>query len=224
MRSAARGMRNNTNHKSRITRYALAKRKERKIGSGIYYVPLLALIVPFILSSCHEQYTPKLRGYERIDFPKRNYHKQEVEGCNYGFELADFAFIKPDPYPGAEACWHNVHFPSFGATLHLSYKKIGSRPELFKLINDSRTMVYKHVMKADEIIENYISQQGKHGIFYELNGNTATNAQFYVTDSTSHFLRGSLYFTEKTSEDSLAPSLHFLKIEMLHMIQTLHWD
>jgi gliding motility-associated lipoprotein GldD len=78
-------------------------------------------------------------------------------------------------------------------------------------------------MKADEIFENYISRPGKYGIFYELDGNTATNAQFYITDSTKHFLRGSLYFNAATNQDSIAPVLAYLKKDMLRLIETLEW-
>jgi gliding motility-associated lipoprotein GldD len=128
-----------------------------------------------------------------------------------------------DTFPNAEPCWYNINYKPFNATLHLSYKPVICRDTLFKLLNDSRTMVYKHTMKADEIIENYISKPTKYGIFYELNGNTATNAQFFVTDSTKHFLRGSLYFNTATNQDSIEPVLKFLKADVLKMIQSLEW-
>jgi gliding motility-associated lipoprotein GldD len=78
-------------------------------------------------------------------------------------------------------------------------------------------------MRADQIIENYINTPNFHGIYYELEGSTATNVQFYITDSTSHFLRGSLYFNSKTNQDSIAPVLKFLKADILHLIETVEW-
>lgn len=175
------------------------------------------------LVSCGEQPIPKPRAYPRIELPKPVYQRTVLPECNYSFELADFAIVKPDPYPTAEECWYNVHYPKFKATLHLSYRPIKNREDLFKVINDSREMVYKHVMRADEIIENYINSNDLHGIYYELGGNTATNAQFYVTDSTHHFLRGSLYFNVKTEADSVEPVLTFLKKDMLHLLETVRW-
>lgn len=168
--------------------------------------------------------TPRPRGYERIDFPKKEYKHIKLENCNYSFDMPVYAELKPDPYPAAEECWYNVNYLPFGATLHLSYRKINNRDELFKLLNDSREMVFKHVMHADQIVENYINTDRFRGIFYELDGSTATNAQFYVTDSTEHFLRGSLYFNSKTNQDSIAPVLKFLKADMLKMVETLHWE
>lgn len=184
---------------------------------------VLFLLIIITLSACNDAYTPKPRGYQRIDFPAKNYHKQLVEGCHYELEIPEYAYLHRDPYPTAEECWYNIIFPTFNATLHLSYLDIKDRKQLFKLIGDSRELVFKHVIKADEIIENYISTPAGKGIFYELEGNTATNAQFYITDSTSHFLRGSLYFNVRTNLDSITPSLNYLKKDMLNMVQTLRW-
>jgi len=189
---------------------------------GFYRIFLYCLF--FTLVSCGENYTPKPRAYQRIIFPERKYEICNVVQCNYSFEIPVYANIKRDPYPGADTCWYNVHFRPLNATLHLSYMKVQNREQLFKYIDDSRTMVYKHVMKAEEIVENYISANNLHGIFYELDGNTATNVQFYVTDSTTNFLRGSLYFNENTKSDSVAPVLAFLKQDILHLIKTIKWE
>lgn len=183
----------------------------------------LGIIFIIIFSSCaNEVMIPKPKGYQRIDLPQKKYYKS-INPCNYTMDVPEYATVEIDKYPNAEPCWYNVQYKNFNATLHLSYKTICNRDSLFKLLNDSRMMVYKHSMKADEIIENYISKPGKNGIFYELDGSTATNAQFFITDSTTHFLRGSLYFNSTTNQDSIAPVLAFLKIDMLRLIESLEW-
>ncbi len=186
---------------------------------NLFYVLALSLFF-----SCGDKtFVPKPRGFERIEFPEHVYKKYWLDNCHYGFDLPIYAEVKADPYPLAEECWNNINYLPFGATLHLSYRNIKNRDDLFKMLNDSREMVYKHVMRADEIVENYISTEHFHGIFYELDGSTATNAQFYVTDSTQHFLRGSLYFNSRTNQDSIAPVLNFLKVDMIHLIESLEW-
>jgi len=187
-------------------------------------ISLLFLLSLIFACSDDQQTTPRARGFQRIDLPQKSYTRFTLENCNYSFELPAYAEVKPDPYPSAEECWYNVYYKPFGATLHLSYRKVKDRKDLFKLLNDSREMVFKHVMKADQIVENYINTNQVQGIFYELDGSTATNAQFYVTDSTSHFLRGSLYFNGKTNQDSIAPVLKFIKTDMLKLIETLQWE
>jgi gliding motility-associated lipoprotein GldD len=186
-------------------------------------LPIIAFL--FLIFSCSgdENSTPRPKGYSRLDFPKRVNQKYELDKCNYSFEQPNYVAVQLDPYPNAEECWYNVQYLPFGATLHLSYKHIKNRDELFLLLNDSREMVFKHVMRADQIIENYINTPQFHGIFYELDGSTATNAQFYVTDSTHHFLRGSLYFNSRTNQDSIAPVLAHLKKDVIHLINTLEW-
>ncbi|MCE2740936.1 MAG: gliding motility lipoprotein GldD [Sphingobacteriales bacterium] len=184
------------------------------------------LISFIVLVSCssENQTTPRPRGFQRIDYPNKEYDRFYLDACHYSFELPKYGMVKADPYPAAEECWYNIYYKPFGATLHLSYRTIKNRADLFKLLNDSREMVFKHVMRADQIIENYINKPNYHGIYYELDGSTATNAQFYVTDSTQHFLRGSLYFNTRTNQDSIAPVLKFLKADMLRLIETLNWE
>jgi gliding motility-associated lipoprotein GldD len=47
--------------------------------------------------------------------------------------------------------------------------------------------------------------------FIKLDGNAATNSQFYVTDSTRHFVTGSVYFTCKPNFDSIMPAASYIK-------------
>lgn len=184
----------------------------------------LAVMALLLLYSCsNNNFTPKPKGYPRIIFPKRNAIKVEVAKCNYSIEIADYCKFKPDPYPKPDECWYNVYYLPFNATLHLSYKPVKNREHLFKMLEDANTMVFKHVMKADEIRENYIIRPGKYGILYELDGSTATHTQFYVTDSTRHFLRGSVYFNVRTETDSVAPVVEFLKNDVLKIIGSLTW-
>jgi gliding motility-associated lipoprotein GldD len=58
---------------------------------------------------------------------------------------------------------------------------------------------------------------------FEIEGNAASNLQFYLTDSTHNFIRGALYFYAKPNYDSLAPVIDFLKKDVEHMITTFKW-
>jgi hypothetical protein len=44
-----------------------------------------------------------------------------------------------------------------------------------------------------------------------------------VTDSTKHYLRGSLYFDAEPNPDSLAPVVEFFRNDIIHLIETLKW-
>ena len=203
-------------------------RKLRKINDDVRFLifdlRIVTLIfLSFFILSCQSDYTPKPRGFERIEFPKKAY-KHYVSECGYSCDIPVYSNVFPDEYPGADKCWYNLVFEPFSATLHLSYKPIKNQEDLIKMTEDSRTLVYKHTIKADEIYETFISNQYLHGMLYELSGNTATNFQFYVSDSAHHYLRGALYFNVKTNNDSVAPVLSFIKYDVIKMIESLRWN
>ena len=130
-------------------------------------------------------------------------------------------------------CWLNIEFPQFKGTLHLSYfnmtenNQLGNRNRLEKYLEDSRSLAYKHTIKAHSINEEKI-ERGKdhiHGIIYQIDGlNTASSIQFFLTDSTKHFVRGALYFNVAPRNDSLAPVISFVKSDIYHLIETFNWS
>lgn len=190
-------------------------------GFPALIVGLLGLSVLFV--ACEDDYTPKPRGFQRIEFPKDKTYSDYSSDCGFSMKIPSYVTVEPDHHPSAEKCWYNVNYGPFGATLHLSYKSFANDTELMKLTEDARTLVYKHTIKADEIYETQIGNAYMQGMLYELSGNTASNFQFYVMDSTHHFLRGALYFNTKTDNDSVAPVLTYLKTDIVEMLESLRW-
>lgn len=182
--------------------------------------PLL-LILAFALTCCSE-YVPKPRGYYRIDLPKEvNYATFDEEGYPYKFEYSDFGTVKP--VTQNDSFWVDVLYPKLNAKLYCSYKPI--RGNFQEIAEDSRTFVYKHIVKADDITEQpYENAEHRiYGLLYELKGNTASNIQFILTDSSKHFFRGSLYFASSPNKDSIQPVLNFIRKDIIHIIETLEW-
>jgi gliding motility-associated lipoprotein GldD len=180
----------------------------------------------FTLLSCNSIYTPKPRGYFRIDFPAHTYQSFSRPDFPYSFEypvygniIRDTTFFgdKPEnPY------WINVDFPRFHARIYISYKKVEGNFD--KLREDAYKMTYKHTYKASSIEDSLISTPlNVHGIFFNVGGNAATAKQFFVSDSTKHFLRGALYFDVTPNSDSLNIVNAFLQEDMNHLINTLRW-
>lgn len=195
--------------------------KTRRIGWGLA-VLLLAV------AACNSDYTPKPRGYFKIDFPQKAYQTFNQPGYPYTFEypvygqvIKDTTFFdqKPEnPY------WININFPQFHGKIHISYKEIG-RNKFDSLVNDAFTLSYKqHTYKASAIEpQAFTTPNGVEGVYFSLKGNTATANQFFATDSVKHFLRGALYFDATPNEDSLQPVNNFLKQDLQHLINTLQW-
>lgn len=180
----------------------------------------------FLLTACNSVYSPKPRGYFRIDFPAHAYQAFDRPEFPYSFEypvygniIRDTAFFgdKPEnPY------WINVDFPRFHARIYISYKEVNGNFD--KLREDAYKMTYKHTYKASSIEDSLISTPlGVHGIFFNVGGNAATAKQFFVSDSTRHFLRGALYFDTTPNSDSLGIVNNFLQADMFHLINTLKW-
>jgi gliding motility-associated lipoprotein GldD len=182
------------------------------------------ILFAFLVFSCHDaNYSPKPRGYFRIDFPKKEYKLYEGGNCPFKFEYPEYASVDIDSDRDAQPCWLNVQFRSLNGTLHLSYKEI--KENLYKYTEDSRSLTDRHMLKASAIDETPIKNISKHlyGLKYNIEGNTASAVQFYITDSVHHFLRGSLYFNLPPQIDSLEPVIRFVESDIDHLINTFSW-
>ena len=91
-------------------------------------------------------------------------------------------------------------------------------------MNDAFNMTNKHTVKASAIDDSLISTPNNiHGMFFKVNGDVATANQFFLTDSTTHFLRGALYFETTPNQDSLRPVNDFLVTDIQHLIASFKW-
>lgn len=188
------------------------------------------LIILLIATSCKESYTPKRPGYFRIDFPtERIYTSYDCSDCPFTFEYPKYGQIQKDSNNVEEMhshpCWFNVIFPEYKGKIYLSYTKIDNANPLDKLIKDSYKLTFKHTVKADYIDETPVrgKQPNVSGIMYDVGGNAASGVQFYITDSSKHFLRGSLYFYAAPNADSIAPSVQYFRKDVQHIIESIKW-
>lgn len=187
--------------------------------------------VLFILTlSCNEKYTPKPRGFFRIDFPEKRYHTISNE-YPYQFEIADYSSIQQDPRNPNKKYWINISVPQNKAEIHLSYYSLGGTANsdnyrLAEFIEESRTLAYKHTIKASAIQERIYVNPGEkvYGTIYDIAGNAASPMQFFLTDSTTHFLRGALYIRATPNIDSLLPVIDFLETDIVRLIETTNWN
>jgi len=155
--------------------------------------------------------------------PERKYQVFD-SSFPYSFEYPVYAGISPDSSKMAEPYWINLEYQQFHATLHLSYKMIDGN--LAQYLNDAHTLVNKHIPKANAITQREFVDRANHvyGLVYDIRGaDAASSCQFYLTDSISKFVRGALYFSIVPNNDSLAPVIDFIKVDLEHMINTFRW-
>jgi len=191
---------------------------------------LLFLIFSVIAGGCREVPVPKPKGYFRIDLPERNYTMindsiTKSRNLPLSFEYPSYGNLSFEQDSNSEPGWFNIDFKAYKAKIYLTYIDIKNDLEIL-MEQTYKINVKNHIIKADAINEQIINKPENriYGIFYDLQGNTATAVQFFVTDSTRHYLRGSLYFASEPNPDSLAPVIGFFRKDMLHLIETLKWN
>ncbi len=191
------------------------------------FTKYIAFLGVLFTIACNSDYNPKPKGYFKIDFPEKKYQVFDQPGYPYLFEYPVYAKVVKDSSFFGEATenpwWINIDFPQFNGTIHVSYKEIGKN-KFDKLVNDAFTMTNKHTLKAYSIDDSLMETPNNiHGMFFKVGGNVATASQFFVTDTTRHFLRGALYFDATPNEDSLGIVNAFVLDDMKHMINTFRW-
>jgi gliding motility-associated lipoprotein GldD len=194
-----------------------------RIKSMRKYICFLPAFYLLFFISCKQNYIPKPHGYFRIAFQEKTYHQLDSAALPYKFDIPGYSKAVPDNDRLAEPSWINLKVPAHKAEINISYKKVDKN--LAQLLEDSRTLAYKHSVKADAINERvFVNPEKKvYGTIYMIDGNAASPLQFYLTDSTKNFLRGALYIREVPNIDSLRPVIDFLTPDVIRLIETTEW-
>src|SRR5687768_4810247 len=86
-------------------------------------------LVPFLFS-CDPEYTPKPKGYNRIDLPTAKYQALQ-EKHPYTFEYSAYAKILRDSSRLTEPHWINVYYPQHQANVQITYKALNKNEKAF---------------------------------------------------------------------------------------------
>ncbi|MCR5050523.1 MAG: gliding motility lipoprotein GldD [Paludibacteraceae bacterium] len=194
---------------------------------GIIGVACLLFAVTWTLESCNKASAPKPYGYFRITTPDTAYlpfreSAQEYKNYPYTFALSKNAIVRQRKEPG-EQYWINIWYPAFDATIHCSYKPV--KRNLRELTDDALNFVYRNASHASAIPEREYNhpEADVYGVLFDLEGNTASSCQFFITDSTHHFFRASVYCNCQPNADSLAPVYDYLRKDVIRMVESFQW-
>ena len=179
---------------------------------------LLSVVFLFFYS-CQDEVVIKPKAQLRLDYPIANY--EEIKGVfPYQFQKNKLAKLVSKKNNAL-----NLYYPNMKATLYLTYQKVKGN-NIDSLLKDAQKLAYDHVVKAESIPEQpFINKEANvFGMFYMINGNAATQAEFYTTDSLEHFLNGALYFEAKPNFDSIYPAVVYLRNDMRVLMETLQWN
>ena len=192
--------------------------KQKPKNMKVWALPLIVLG----LASCESNWLPKPTGYNKIDLPNHSFDSLSGD-YPYRLEFSKASSVEADTFNLSDKAWINLNYKDFGAKIHLTYKKIGvGGPDFETLSSDAFKLTAKHQIKAYGIEEGVlVTPNGYTAVVAELTGEVPTQFQFFVTDSTDHFLRGALYFNTAMKNDSLAPIIEYIKIDMTHLMNSV---
>ena len=170
--------------------------------------------------ACQDDPKPKPKGFLSLNYPKASYQRIDLN-CPFSFDKNTFAEIAPSR--NRIPCWFNLNYKAMNGSIYITYQQVNNN--LDSLLMDAQKLPLQHTIKADAI-EGDIYTNDLHktyGMFYEVEGDAASQAQFYLTDSTQHFITGSVYFNRVPNYDSLVPAAAYLKKDIRHLMESLTW-
>lgn len=179
---------------------------------------LIILFSIFLISCGGEETLPKPKGYLSLQYPNKTYKKLEVKRP-YSFDVAKNSKITEQPKQ-----WLKIEYPTLKASVNITYRPV--KNNLRELLMEAEKLVFEHTIKAEQISSNNFenSENKVFGSMYNITGNSASQVQFHATDSTKHFLKGSLFFYTKPNYDSILPAVDYIKKDMIRIMETLKWN
>lgn len=178
------------------------------------------ILVTLLFTSCEENVQPKPKAYLALEYPTAKYTNLKTN-CPYTFEINNLTKIRTSK--SGNPCWLDVLYPEMNGTIFITYRPV--KDNLRSLLIDAQKLPLEHTSKADEIEgDTYTNKKHKtYGTFYQVKGNAASQAQFYLTDSTNHFLTGSIYFNVRPNFDSIVPAANYLEQDIKHLMESVRW-
>jgi gliding motility-associated lipoprotein GldD len=177
------------------------------------------LLFSSVFFSCEENTLPKPSAFLRLEYPEATHNFHQNRG-RFSFFYNSNAIVVEK----RNRDWIDLKYPFLKATLVLTYSPV--KKNLRALLQDAEKLTFKHAIKADDIqsvpYENITNEV--YGKMYEVYGNTATQIQFYATDSVANFITGALYFYARPNYDSLYPAVAHLRKDIIHLMETLVWE
>jgi gliding motility-associated lipoprotein GldD len=170
-----------------------------------------------VLGACNEQTPiPKPKAQIRLEYPQGEL--ATLETANFIINYNNLANPKEN-----KDLAYTLEYPEMKGAIFLSYRKLNN--DLDKRTRDAKRLSYEHAVKAHNIVEQpFLNPDAKvYGSLFEVQGDAASQTQFFVTDSTDHFLTGSVYFYTKPNYDSILPAAAYLQNDIRNIMETLRW-
>lgn len=172
---------------------------------------------------------PKPRTFPRILYPERVLNRLTPPDCPFSFSFPNYAKVEQktlffDEAP-AHPCWFDLYIPAFDGRLHFSYYPLKGKKDWEEKRKQAFDLVGFHNKKASNIIEHPIDKvEDIGGMAFEINGPAASPYQFFLSDSSQHFVRAALYFNTQARPDSMRPIVQYVVEDIQQLIAGFKWE
>lgn len=180
-----------------------------------------AFIASVLLTNCTDPPYPKPHGYPRLNLPEKGYTKWS-SNCYFNFKrgiATEIEYVNQK-----DSCYFNISYPTLNGKIHCSYLSVNGH--LKEIIDQEYKLREKHNQFSTSVQERVYHDDNKkvNALIFNISGTqAATPLQFFITDSTDHFFRGTLYFNTTPNNDSLATAIEFIKVDVDTIIESFEW-
>lgn len=191
------------------------KNNSTSFSKTSFFLFLVSCFFSFL--SCNDDLLPKPKAYLSLKYPKKKYKTLDLKRP-YTFKILENVITEDEPNN-----WLKIKYPHLKASIDITYRPV--KNNLKEFLTEAEKLVFKHAVKAEQIVpKDFVNPKKRvFGSLYKITGNAASNLQFHVTDSTNHFIKGSLYFYAKPNYDSILPAVAYVKEDILKLVETLEW-
>ena len=182
----------------------------------------LLLIFFTLFFSCVESNLPKQSAFLRIEFPEPNYIAlKEIKipiDFYYNLSAANINVINPEKF--------SLNYPKMNLVVDISLNEITKAEDLENKFRDFSLTLETHSKKSNGMfVREYEDVDNRvYAKIFEMRGDVASPIQFYLTDSISNFINGSLNLKFKSKYDSIFPTIQYVKNDILVLVESLNWS
>lgn len=184
------------------------------------FINSLSLII--ILSCNDSAILPKQNAFLRIEFEEPNY------------KIYNQSDAFPDFYYNSNSVTLNstnknsllLNYNKLGINLDLKFNKLNDGLDLINIENDFKMLLETHSKRSNGVLMREYENIDKlvFGKLYELQGDVASPVQFFLTDSLSNFVQGSVNINSKSKYDSIYPAIQYVKKDISVIFESIYWN
>jgi len=184
---------------------------------------IISLLVVFsiLLCSCSDSNLPKQTAFLRIEFQEPKYFAfKDINHPIKFYYNASATEIKTE-----NPNQLSLIYPKINCSVDLFIQKLNNSKDFDDNFSDFSLLLDTHSKKSNGVFMREYEDLNNR-IFskiYEISGGVASPIQFYITDSTSNFIKGSLNLKFKSNYDSIFPSIQYVKNDIFVLVESLNW-